>query len=54
MDPHGVCADDLRIGSHKNAKICLFAICFIWFDILWADLVVLCFMLDFSSKKMST
>ena len=47
---HWLVTDGSRIGSHKNAEICLFAICFMWFGILWADLVVLCFMLDFSKE----
>ena len=45
-----ICHWHVTDGSHKNAEIWLFAICFMWFGILWADLVVWCLMLDFSEK----
>ena len=35
---HWLVTDCSRIGSHKNAEICLFAICFLWFGINYGQI----------------
>ena len=35
---HWLVTDSSRIGSQKNAEICLFAICFLWFGINYGQI----------------
>ena len=50
---HWLVTDGSRIGSHKNAEICLFAICFMWFGINYGQ-IWLFYALCWISLKMST